>query len=270
MVRFITGLPLVARSELQKESSSAKSCAPIFANPYAITTYGDEKKSRPSKTKSATYMKMRGHTAESAAQSTQCPIEVIQLAINGGLPPVVVKAIESLIPELPPPEPPTRSDVIRAARGNRTEEEQATLCDSSPGMYTLVERGLCQPLSPRIFARGLGLRPEQVCAPMRNELYHTRVARGISQQSAANAIGISQSQLSKIENGMCTRRDVEKVQAFLDGKEIPEKPIDKYAYLRDKHELTVADIVSITGMSTEQATYGCPELDLFFEKLESQ
>lgn len=46
-----------------------------------------------------------------------------------------------------------------------------------------------------------------------------------------------------------------------------EIPIDTYAYLRHKHNLTVADIMSLTGLSKDQVTYGCPELDSFFERI---
>ena len=46
-----------------------------------------------------------------------------------------------------------------------------------------------------------------------------------------------------------------------------EIPIDTYAYIRHKHNLTVADIMSLTGLSKDQVTYGCPELESFFERI---
>jgi hypothetical protein len=46
-----------------------------------------------------------------------------------------------------------------------------------------------------------------------------------------------------------------------------ERPIDKCKYFRNKYNLTVAEIMSLTGLSTDQATYGCPELDSFFERI---
>jgi transcriptional regulator with XRE-family HTH domain len=212
-------------------------------------------------------MQLKGHTVESAALASSIPAQIIQAAMDHPTPARLVRLIESMIPDPVPPAPPTRQDIIRKARGERTIEQQAALCDSTVKRYVAVEDGLCQPLSPRIFSRGLGLTPEAVCAPMRNALYHARVARGVSQQSMANAMGISQSQLSKIETGMCKFGDVEAVQAYLDGKEMPEKEVDKYAYLRHKHNLTVADIMSLTGLSKDQVTYGCPELDSFFERI---
>lgn len=211
-------------------------------------------------------MQLKGHTVESAALASSIPAQIIQAAIDHQTPDKLVRFIESMIP---PPAPPTRQDIIRKARGERTIEQQAALCDSTVKRYVAVEDGLCQPLSPRIFSRGLGLKPEDVCAPMRNALYYARVARGVSQQSMANAMGISQSQLSKIETGMCKMKESLRVQAFLDGKEFVDDEIDMCEYLRRKHKLSVDDIISLTGLTRDQVISGCSELENFFAKLES-
>lgn len=206
-------------------------------------------------------MNLKGHSIESAAEYSSCPVEVIAMAVEGKLPQKVVDTIESLLFRV------GREALIRA-RGDMTIEQAAEKCNLSPSLYKLIEDGMVAPPSARDTARAMGITAEEACAPVRNKLYAIRRARNLTQATVAAASGISQPELSRAESGQCSRRLVESILKFYESGEFSfQKPIDTYAYLRHKHNLTVADIMSLTGLSKDQVTYGCPELDSFFERI---
>ncbi len=209
-------------------------------------------------------MNLRGNSLESAAEMSSVPAHVIQLAIDGGLPPVVVSAIESLIF-------PIGRQEMRRARGSKSIEETADKCNLSPTFYRMVEEGLIRPQNPVYLAMQLGVKLEAVAGPARNILAAKRVARGWSQEFVSTSLNISQPALSRAERGLCDRKLVESILAFLTtGEPVQyESPIDRSSFLRKKYDLTVEDITSLTGLTEDQVLAGCDELDEFFAKLET-
>jgi len=209
-------------------------------------------------------MQLHGNSIETVSEMTTVPAHVIQLAIDGHLPPVVVNSIESLII-------PVGRQEMRRARGDRSVEDMAMKCNLTTSLYRMIEDGLVKPHNPAYLALQVGCNIQAILGPTKNILLAKRRARGWSQEFVASSLNISQPELSRAERGMCESRIVNAILAFLNTGEPKryEPQVDKIKYMMQKHHLTVDDITSLTGLTHSQVLNGCDELDDFFAKLES-